>query len=72
MAKEKVLSSARKTTSSTVSVAPKSAPVVDTSNKYKDALVEIVNISAKLDKDPLNRNFRRKLEEAIKEAAKLV
>jgi len=72
MAKEKVLSSSRKTSSSTISVTPRSAPVVESSNKYKDALVEIVNISAKLDKDPLNRNFRVKLEEAIREAAKLV
>ena len=38
------------------------------SNIHKDALQDIVNISAKLDKDPTNRNFRIMLQNAITKA----
>lgn len=72
MAKEKVLSSVKKTSSTpTKSVAP-AAPKVDNTNKHKEALVEIVNIYAKLKQDTLNRNFRVKLNEAIEAAAKII
>jgi len=43
------------------------APVAS-SDKYKDALQDIVNISDKLDSDPTNRNFRIMLQDAIAKA----
>jgi hypothetical protein len=41
---------------------------VASSDKYKDALQDIVNISDKLDTDPLNRNIRVMLQDAIAKA----
>jgi len=68
MAKDKTLSSPKKkTTTSTVTPMAHKAPV-DTSDKYKDALQDIVNISDKLDTDPLNRNIRVMLQDAIAKA----
>ena len=68
MAKEKTLSSPKKkTTTSTVTPMAHKA-TVDTSDKYKDALQDIVNISDKLDTDPLNRNIRVMLQDAIAKA----
>lgn len=68
MAKEKTLSSPKKkTTTSTVTPMAQKAPV-DASDKYKDALQDIVNISDKLDTDPLNRNIRVMLQDAIAKA----
>ena len=68
MAKEKTLSSPKKkSTTSTVTPMAHKAPV-DTSDKYKDALQDIVNISDKLDTDPLNRNIRVMLQDAIAKA----
>ena len=68
MAKDKTLSSPKKkTTTSTVTPMAQKAPV-DTSDKYKDTLQDIVNISDKLDTDPLNRNIRVMLQDAIAKA----
>jgi len=68
MAKEKILSSPKKkSTTSTVTPMAHKAPV-DASDKYKDALQDIVNISDKLDTDPLNRNIRVMLQDAIAKA----
>jgi len=68
MAKEKTLSSLKKkSTTSTVTPMAHKAPV-DASDKYKDALQDIVNISDKLDTDPLNRNIRVMLQDAIAKA----
>lgn len=67
MPKEKILSSTKKTSSSTVTPMSQRASVAS-SDKYKDALQDIVNISAKLDTDPLNRNIRVMLQDAIAKA----
>lgn len=67
MPKEKILSSTKKTSSSTVTPMSQQAPVAS-SDKYKDALQDIVNISDKLDSDPLNRNIRVMLQDAIAKA----
>ena len=67
MPKEKILSSPKKTSSSTVTPMAQKAPAAS-SDKYKDALQDIVNISAKLDSDPTNRNFRIMLQDAIAKA----
>ena len=68
MAKEKVLSSAKPTSSTIV----KSAPKVDDSKKYKDAINDIVNAHAKVGKEPQNRNFRIVLDKCIIAAGKLL
>lgn len=67
MPKEKILSSTKKTSSSTLTSMTQKAPVAS-SDKYKDALQDIVNISDKLDSDPTNRNFRIMLQDAIAKA----
>ena len=68
MAKEKVLSSAKPTSSTIV----KSAPKVDETKKYKDAINDIVNAQAKLAREPQNRNFRIVLNQTIVAAGKLL
>ena len=74
MAKEKVLSSAKTTSSSTVKSEPKAAaaPKVDETQKYKDAISAIVKAKNDLASDTLNRNLRIALNQTITEAAKLI
>ncbi len=69
MSKGKVLSSPKATSSSSLKpVSASEARAAPASNIHKDALQDIVNISAKLDKDPTNRNFRIMLQNAITKA----
>jgi hypothetical protein len=69
MSKGKVLSSPKATSSSPLKpVSASEARATPASNIHKDALQDIVNISAKLDKDPTNRNFRIMLQNAIAKA----
>lgn len=69
MSKGKVLSSPKATSSSPLKpVSAATAKAAPASNIHKDALQDIINISAKLDKDPTNRNFRIMLQNAIAKA----
>lgn len=70
MPKEKILSSTKKTTSSPIKVAP--TPKVDDSQKYKDAIADIVNANQKVATDPQNRNHRLGLRDAIAKAQALL
>ena len=70
MPKEKILSSTKKTTSSPIKAAP--APKVDDSQKYKDAIADIVNANQKVATDPQNRNHRLGLRDAIAKAQALL
>jgi len=72
MPKEKILSSTKKTTSSPIKVAPAPAPKVDDSQKYKDAIADIVNANQKVATDPQNRNHRLGLRDAIAKAQALL
>jgi hypothetical protein len=74
MPKEKILSSTKKTTSSPIKVAPAPAPApkVDDSQKYKDAIADIVNANQKVATDPQNRNHRLGLRDAIAKAQALL
>lgn len=68
--KEKVLSSASRTSSAPIQT-PK--PVAqDTSNKYKEALEAIVKASEKVASATGNRNFRIELNQAISAAKALL
>ena len=68
--KEKVLSSASRTSSAPIQ-APK--PVAqDTSDKYKEALEAIVKASEKVASATGNRNFRIELNQAISAAKALL
>tara|TARA_S200002703_G_scaffold40851_2_gene35531 strand:+ start:3857 stop:4174 length:318 start_codon:yes stop_codon:yes gene_type:complete len=75
--KEKVLSSASRTSSAPIQAAkpaaPASKPVAqDTSNKYKEALEAIVKASEKVASATGNRNFRIELNQAISAAKALL
>ena len=75
MAKEKVLSSAKKTSSApskaAASVAP-AAPKVDESQKYKDAIASIVEAHKKVSANTHDRNLRIGLNQAITAAGQLI
>lgn len=75
--KEKVLSSASRTSSAPIQAAkpaaPASKPVAqDTSNKYKEALEAIVKASEKVASATGNRNYRIELNQAISAAKALL
>ena len=75
MAKEKVLSSVKKTSSApsktAAPVAP-AAPKVDESQKYKDAIASIVEAHKKLSANTHDRNLRIALNQAITAAGQLI
>jgi len=75
MAKEKVLSSAKKTSSApskaAAPVAP-AAPKVDESQKYKDAIASIVEAHKKVATNTHDRNLRIELNQAITAAGQLI
>tara|TARA_R100000951_G_C2619149_1_gene173829 strand:- start:442 stop:666 length:225 start_codon:yes stop_codon:yes gene_type:complete len=74
MSKEKILSSAKKTTSAPV-IKPAAAPIVpkvDESLKYKEAIKSIVDAHGKLAGNTQDRNLRISLNQAIEAAGKII
>ena len=68
MAKEKTLSSFKKTSSSAIKPSPAPKPSEPPKNEYKEALMAIVEASDKLEADSLNRNNRIALKNEIAKA----
>jgi hypothetical protein len=68
MAKEKTLSSFKKTSSSAIKTSPAPKSVEPPKNEYKEALMAIVEASDKLEADSLNRNNRIALKNEIAKA----
>ena len=75
MAKEKVLSSVKKTSSApsktAAPVAP-AAPKVDESQKYKDAIASIVEAHRRVSANTQDRNLRIAMNQAIVAAGQLI
>ena len=72
MAKEKIISSSKKTTSSTIKAPAPAAPKVDESQKYKDAIAAIVQAHNRLAGNTQDRNLRIALNQAITAAGTLI
>mgnify|MGYP000879582949 CR=1 FL=1 len=68
MAKEKTLSSFKKTSSSAIKTSPAPKSAEPPKNEYKEALMAIVEASDKLEADSLNRNNRIALKNEIAKA----
>jgi hypothetical protein len=72
MAKEKVLSSVKKTSSAPTKTVAPAAPKVDESQKYKDAIAAIVEAHRRVSANTQDRNLRIAMNQAIVAAGQLI
>ena len=72
MAKEKVLSSVKKTSSAPAKTVAPAAPKVDESQKYKDAIAAIVEAHRRVSANTQDRNLRIAMNQAIVAAGQLI